>query len=104
MAGNLHAFAGLRYNDRVYIQNIRKLTGQATQLNLQCGVFTATRFGLNGAAFTFNVGQDGINFGNVGAGFGFDAGDQRVGLAQTQGFGDFQMLFQMELPIVVLDA
>ena len=59
---------------------------------------------LDGGGLTFDVGEDGGDLRDVAANVGFELGDQIVRGAERHRLVDLEMLFDVELVVVFLDA
>ena len=59
---------------------------------------------LDGGRFAFDVGEDGGDLGDLAPHLGLELGDEAVGGAEGHGFVDLEVLLDVELVVVLLDA
>src|SRR6202142_4007664 len=88
----------------MHVDHIGKFLHYIFEVLLQFRLANDLFSGFDGGRFTFDMGKDGCDLRDLGAHFGFQAGNFVVCLFHAETLVEFQMLFDVQLAIQILHA
>jgi hypothetical protein len=90
--------------DFVDVEDLGEGLGGSTEADFELAVAFEGVGALDGGRFAFDVGEDGGYLGDLAAHLGLELGDEGVGCAEGHGLVDLEVLLDVELVVVLLDA
>ncbi len=90
--------------DLVDVEDLGEGLGGAAEADFELAVAFERLGALDGGGLAFDVGEDGGDLGDFAAHLGLELGDEGVGGAEGHGLGDFEVLLDVELVVVLLHA
>src|ERR1700733_1545909 len=90
--------------DFVDVEDLGEGLGGAAEADFELAVALERGGTLDGGGLAFDVGEDGGDLGDLAADVGFELRYESVGGGERHGFADFEMLFDVELVVELLDG
>ena len=90
--------------DVVDVDQARDGGGRVAEAELEGAVAIEGGGSLDSGGFALDVGEDGADLGDVAANVGLEVSDEVVGFAEGHGFGDLEVLLEMEAVGVLLEG
>ena len=86
------------------VEDLGEGLGGAAEADFELAVAFEGGGALDGGGLAFDVGEDGGDLGDLAADLGLELGDEVVGGAEGHGLVDFEVLLDVELVVVLLNA